>query len=272
MQTASYCYSGRLLTETRYICSKENNNSEKVPELVWKLFWKWNSLFWNNSSEASLMNSDWGVRRLGRAIKESVRAVECMNVPNPDGITSSDPICYFDRYMPLIMIWSLVKTWYSYSYHRSVTLGCQRPCCTRTLGPNPYQSIRALIPVVHFEEHVWPAILLDSKLRPAFCGIYFDVCRDAWAGSFEFLFDELDEMRTDCPETIPAPPVTPPEAQQEYKQPLNDLQRGLIQLAASLNNDVETAIKISQLLQTEADGVCTIQSICILIGSELINF
>jgi phospholipase C len=151
-----------------------------------------------------------------------------MGVPNPDGITSSDPICYFDR------------------------LGVRIP----TVLVSPWVAKGRVVhePTGPASNSQFEHSSLLSTLKNMFQLPHFLTNRDAWAGSFEFVFDELSEPRTDCPVTIPAPPVMPTQDRKEYLQPLNDLQRELIRLAASLNSDAETAIKISNLLQTEAEG------------------
>jgi phospholipase C len=47
--------------------------------------------------------------------------------------------------------------------------------------------------------------------------------RDAWAGTFEDVFETLDEPRTDCPMTLPdLPPVSIADLQRQHALPLND--------------------------------------------------
>ncbi|KAF0901170.1 hypothetical protein E2562_038184 [Oryza meyeriana var. granulata] len=63
--------------------------------------------------------------------------------------------------------------------------------------------------------------------------------RDAWAGTFDHIFTELEEPRTDCPETLPE---VPPSSTTKAAPPkgdgwLSDFQRELVQLAAFLNGD-----------------------------------
>lgn len=56
--------------------------------------------------------------------------------------------------------------------------------------------------------------------------------RDAWAATFEHLFSELDSPRTDCPRTLPDPPLTAATPQQtiarEGPKPLNGLQSRIL--------------------------------------------
>eukprot|EP01034_Spumella_vulgaris_P021748 gene21748-27803_t len=70
--------------------------------------------------------------------------------------------------------------------------------------------------------------------------------RDAWAASFEHIFTELKEARTDCPETAPTPPshraafphTLPPL---DGLLPLSDLQRNLLVIAAGATDDHDFA-------------------------------
>uniref|UniRef100_A0A0D9Y216 Uncharacterized protein n=1 Tax=Oryza glumipatula TaxID=40148 RepID=A0A0D9Y216_9ORYZ len=64
--------------------------------------------------------------------------------------------------------------------------------------------------------------------------------RDAWAGTFEHLFTDLDEPRTDCPEILPEIPPPSSSSSSTKKEDggwLSDFQRELVQLAAFLNGD-----------------------------------
>ncbi|CAO2202989.1 unnamed protein product [Urochloa humidicola] len=60
--------------------------------------------------------------------------------------------------------------------------------------------------------------------------------RDAWAGTFEHIFTELDQPRTDCPETLPEVPFERPTPPKENGW-LSDFQRELVELASFLNGD-----------------------------------
>lgn len=47
--------------------------------------------------------------------------------------------------------------------------------------------------------------------------------RDAWAATFEYLLEELDEPRTDCPMKMPdVPPPSDEMVEREINLPLND--------------------------------------------------
>jgi phospholipase C len=66
--------------------------------------------------------------------------------------------------------------------------------------------------------------------------------RDAWAATFEWVFDLLTEPRTDCPTTTPTPavhreqfPNTLPKL--DGQLPLSDLQLELMALAAGATED-----------------------------------
>jgi phospholipase C len=60
--------------------------------------------------------------------------------------------------------------------------------------------------------------------------------RDAWAATFEHLFELLDTPRTDCPMDLPAPP--PPSKvtllQEEAEMPINPLQQRIMEVHANL--------------------------------------
>ncbi|CAO1945804.1 unnamed protein product [Urochloa humidicola] len=62
--------------------------------------------------------------------------------------------------------------------------------------------------------------------------------RDAWAGTFEHIFTELDEPRTDYPETLPEVPFERPTLPKEHGW-LSDFQRELVELASFLNGLVQ---------------------------------
>jgi phospholipase C len=61
--------------------------------------------------------------------------------------------------------------------------------------------------------------------------------RDAWAATFEHLFDVLDEPRTDCPMHLPdAPPAAalPADMKEEHERPVNGLQTFIMSVNAHL--------------------------------------
>ncbi|KQK02781.1 non-specific phospholipase C6 [Brachypodium distachyon] len=60
--------------------------------------------------------------------------------------------------------------------------------------------------------------------------------RDEWAGTFEHIFTELKEPRTDCPETLPEVPFERTRPAKEHGL-LSDFQRELVELAGFLNGD-----------------------------------
>lgn len=54
--------------------------------------------------------------------------------------------------------------------------------------------------------------------------------RDAWAATFDHLFSELDEPRTDCPTTLPPAPPPALTSREERFRPLNHLQSDLVHI------------------------------------------
>lgn len=57
--------------------------------------------------------------------------------------------------------------------------------------------------------------------------------RDAWAPTFDFVWQQRTSPRTDCPETLPSVPPADMGAhlQQELRRPLNDLQQELLRFS-----------------------------------------
>jgi len=148
-----------------------------------------------------------------------------LNVPNPDGIDSTSPVFNFERIgvrIPTVMI----SPWID-----------KGSVVHRATGPSPSSE---------YEHSSIPATLKKLWNLPNFL-----TNRDAWAGTFESVFSGRTTPRTDCPQTLPNPPMLlrhlKPLTGQE---PLSELQLELVQLAASLNGDITG---ISQL-KTEQDG------------------
>ena len=87
--------------------------------------------------------------------------------------------------------------------------------------------------------------------------------RDAWAATFEWIFDLLPEARTDCPTTTPTPgvhrelfPDTLPKL--DGKGALSDLQKELMAIAAGATED-EEFWKINLAQWDEARGAAYIE-------------
>lgn len=60
--------------------------------------------------------------------------------------------------------------------------------------------------------------------------------RDAWAATFDYLFDELDAPRTDCPTHLPdVPPPEEGEMERQTALPLNDHHTGKIAMLCEMN-------------------------------------
>eukprot|EP01018_Ginkgo_biloba_P016424 Gb_29502 [translate_table: standard] len=145
------------------------------------------------------------------------------NVPSPDDIVGPDPFLFkFDRLgvrVPTIM----VSPW--------INKG------TVVHGPDgPYPSSQ-------FEHSSIAATVKKIfNLKSAFL-----TKRDAWAGTFESVFQSRSSPRADCPETLPTPPkLRQTEAKEDAL--LNDLQQQLVVLAAELNGETdpdETAKKVN---------------------------
>jgi len=81
--------------------------------------------------------------------------------------------------------------------------------------------------------------------------------RDAWAGTFEGIFTQRTTPRTDCPTSLPEPPLDRWRRPNQHKQSLNDLQKSLVYLAASLDGESES-LDISSIT-TEQDGAAYVQ-------------
>lgn len=135
-----------------------------------------------------------------------------VNVPNPDGNTGPAPFFFkFDRLgvrVPTIMVSPWIK---------------KGTVITRPNGPTPNSE---------FEHSSIPATIkkifnLSSN---------FLTHRDAWAGTFEQVVDELTSPRTDCPEVLPdVAPLRRTEA--DENRGLSQFQGEVVQLAAVLNGD-----------------------------------
>lgn len=139
-------------------------------------------------------------------------ATPTAGVPSPDGIRGPPPFFFkFDRLgvrVPTIMVSPWIK--------KGTVVG-------RPAGPTDTSE---------FEHSSIPATLkkifnLSSD---------FLTKRDAWAGTFEHIFTELDQPRTDCPETLPEVPFERPTPPNEHGW-LSDFQRELVELASFLNGD-----------------------------------
>lgn len=71
--------------------------------------------------------------------------------------------------------------------------------------------------------------------------------------------------RTDCPKTLPSPPK--PQklagALEEHEQPMNDLQKNLLAVAASLNGAKQLSAEALGL-RTEQEGVCKLFDVILI--------
>ncbi|KAK1376101.1 non-specific phospholipase C6 [Heracleum sosnowskyi] len=135
-----------------------------------------------------------------------------LNVPSPDGNTGPPPSNFkFDRLgvrVPTIM----VSPWIQ-----------KGTVISRPKGPTPNSE---------FEHSSIPATIkkifnLSSN---------FLTRRDAWAGTFDYIVEELSVPRTDCPTVLPdVVPLRSSEADEERQ--VSEFQREVVQLAAVLNGD-----------------------------------
>ncbi|XP_050221278.1 non-specific phospholipase C6 [Mercurialis annua] len=135
-----------------------------------------------------------------------------VNVPNPDGNTGPAPFFFkFDRLgvrVPTIMVSPWIK--------KGTVVGGAK-------GPAPNSE---------YEHSSIPATIkkifnLSSN---------FLTHRDAWAGTFEGVVQELTSPRTDCPVTLPdVAPLRTTEAKEDAT--LSEFQSEVVQLAAVLNGD-----------------------------------
>ncbi|KAK8944640.1 hypothetical protein KSP39_PZI007521 [Platanthera zijinensis] len=135
-----------------------------------------------------------------------------VGVPNPDGLRGPPPFYFnFDRLgvrIPTIMVSPWIK---------------KGTVVSRPNGPTTNSE---------YEHSSIPATL--KKLL----GLKSDFLtkRDAWAGTFEHILQELSSLRTDCPEILPDPlPTRSSEAKEDSF--LSEFQAELVDLAAVLNGD-----------------------------------
>uniref|UniRef100_A0ACD5ZIP7 Uncharacterized protein n=1 Tax=Avena sativa TaxID=4498 RepID=A0ACD5ZIP7_AVESA len=140
-------------------------------------------------------------------------ATPVTGVPSPDGLRGPVPFFFkFDRLgvrVPTLMISPWIK--------KGTVVG--RP----PNGPTPTSE---------YEHSSIPATIKKIfNLRSGFL-----TKRDEWAGTFEHIFTQLDEPRTDCPETLPEVPFVRTRPAKEHGL-LSDFQRELVELASFLNGD-----------------------------------
>ncbi|CAM8920525.1 unnamed protein product [Rhodiola kirilowii] len=135
-----------------------------------------------------------------------------INVPSPDGINGPAPYFFkFDRLgvrVPTIMVSPWIK---------------KGTVVSRAIGPAGNSE---------YEHSSIPATIkkmfnLSSN---------FLTNRDAWAGTFEHIVNDLTSPRTDCPETLPDP-VPLRRREPNESMALSEFQCEMVQLAAVLNGD-----------------------------------
>ncbi|KAL0921015.1 hypothetical protein M5K25_008039 [Dendrobium thyrsiflorum] len=136
-----------------------------------------------------------------------------VGVPNPDGMRGPAPFLFdFDRLgvrVPTIMVSPWIK---------------KGTVVSRPNGPTANSE---------YEHSSIPA-----TLKKIF-GLKSDFLtkRDAWAGTFEHIFEELSSPRTDCPEILPSPFPTRSSTEIKEDSFLSEFQAELVDLASVLSGD-----------------------------------
>ncbi|KAE8782118.1 Phospholipase C 2 [Hordeum vulgare] len=140
-------------------------------------------------------------------------ATPVAGVPSPDGLRGPVPFFFkFDRLgvrVPTMMVSPWIK--------KGMVVG-RPPNGPTATSEYEHSSIPATIKKIF-------------NLRSDFL-----TKRDEWAGTFEHIFTQLDQPRTDCPETLPEVPFERTTPAKEHGI-LSDFQRELVELASFLNGD-----------------------------------
>lgn len=135
-----------------------------------------------------------------------------LNIPNPDGLVSTDPAFDFTRSgvrIPAVV----VSPW------------VDRNTVVHAPAKRPF-------PDSEYELSSIPATVKALFGLPAFL-----TKRDAWAGSFDDIFLQRTEPRTDMPTHLPdLPAPAPGVAAAELALPCNDLQHELARIVGALND------------------------------------
>ncbi|PKA65307.1 phospholipase C [Apostasia shenzhenica] len=171
-----------------------------------------------------------------------------VGVPNPDGISGPEPFFFkFGRLgvrIPTIMVSPWIKK-------GSVV---SRP------GPNrPTISSE-------YEHSSIPATLKKMfSLRSSFL-----TKRDAWAGTFEHIFEELSSPRNDCPKVLPDPSPTRSSKAKE-NAPLSEFQQELVHLAAVLGGG-GTAASVFNLHGSQTGEQMTVKEADAFVNNAINNY
>lgn len=156
------------------------------------------------------------------------------NVPHPDGRDSddTDPVFRFDR------------------------LGVRVP----TLVVSPWVRKGRVVHQPEVGQYEHSSVV--STLRKLFDLGPPLTRRDAWAAPFDHIWKELSSPRTDCPKRLPDPPGLHPHNQfLRGTQPMTDLSRDFVALAAGLNdNPSQWEQTVAEAdLESEADAAMYIR-------------
>uniref|UniRef100_A0A6B2L3K1 Phosphoesterase n=1 Tax=Arcella intermedia TaxID=1963864 RepID=A0A6B2L3K1_9EUKA len=133
-----------------------------------------------------------------------------LDIPNPDGLNSTDPAFNFTRIgirIPTVIISPWVP---------------KGTLVNKGSGPTPTSEF----------EHSSIAATLKKVLNlPKFL-----TKRDEWASTFESVFS-LSEPRTDCPATLPDPYPFNLQKPNQHEQPIHELQHNLLLMAQALTGN-----------------------------------
>lgn len=135
-----------------------------------------------------------------------------VDVPNPDGKTCPKPPFKFDR-LGVRIPTMVISPWVDARVHHA-------PTHNKPFPSSQYDHTSLIATLTR----MWG---LNGPLNK----------RDAWAAPWDFIFKERTAARTDCPLTLPPVHIDSVNAymskkahRPEHKQPLNELQKELVQL------------------------------------------
>jgi len=168
-------------------------------------------------------------------------------VPNPDGKNATDDPFDFTRIgvrVPAVLISPWVRR--GSVYHAAWT-----PASAMSPGASADRSHHILHQHNAPSQYEHSSIISTAvhELFPPSAGYpspEYLTKRDEWALSFGWVFDELDVVRTDCPEKLPAvynATKTSQLPQQDGSAQLSDLQQELLALAAGVDGNITMVLE-----------------------------